>query len=78
MAERWYGRLLAVAVVLFAACGPAHALGHTDLVFHAVLVGLVLAALAVPLGLLALRRQPPPDPAPPDPAPADPAPGSAP
>lgn len=59
LADRWSGRLLVLSVAVFAACGPAHAFGHTDLVYHAVLVGLTAGALAVPLGLLALRGQPP-------------------
>lgn len=60
-ADRWWRRLLATAVAIFAACGPVHALGHTDLVFYAVLVGLALSTLAVPLGLVALRWQPAPE-----------------
>ncbi|MCA2213952.1 hypothetical protein [Jidongwangia harbinensis] len=58
LAERLWRRPLVVAAVIFAACGPAHALGHIDLVYHAVLIGLALSSLALPLGLLALRRPP--------------------
>jgi hypothetical protein len=58
LAERLWRPPLALAVAVFAACGPAHALGHTDLVFAAVLVALVLAGAAVPLGLVALRHRP--------------------
>ncbi|BEL07952.1 hypothetical protein Q0Z83_061430 [Actinoplanes sichuanensis] len=50
----WRPALLA-AVVLFALSGPAHAFGRTTVVFWMVLIGLALAAAAVPLGLLALR-----------------------
>ena len=60
LAERLWRAPLALAVALFAACGPAHSLGHTDLVYHAVLVGLALSATAVPLGLLGLRHRPDP------------------
>ena len=56
LAERLWRPPLALAVAVLAACGPAHALGHTDLVFVAVLVALVLAGAAVPLGLVALRH----------------------
>ena len=59
LAERLWRRPLALAVAIFAACGPAHALGYTDLVFAAVLVALVLGGSAVPLGLLGLRHRPP-------------------
>jgi len=55
LAERCWRPPLALAVAIFVACGPAHALGHTDLVYHAVLVALTLSAVAVPLGCLALR-----------------------
>jgi hypothetical protein len=58
LAERLWRGPSALAVAIFAACGPAHALGHTDLVFRAVLVALVLAGSSVPLGLLALRHRP--------------------
>ncbi|AEV85689.1 hypothetical protein ACWT_4667 [Actinoplanes sp. SE50] len=56
LADRLCRRALTVAAGLFAACGPAHALGLTDLVFWTVLVGLGLAAAAVPLGLFGLRH----------------------
>ncbi|MEV4706341.1 hypothetical protein [Actinoplanes sp. NPDC049316] len=56
IADRAWRPPLALAVAIFAACGPAHALGHVDLVYYAVLVALALSAVAVPLGLLALRR----------------------
>jgi cytochrome c oxidase assembly factor CtaG len=55
LAERCWRAPLGLAVVIFAACGPAHAFGHTDFVFFAVLVGLALAGIAVPLALLGLR-----------------------
>ncbi|MFI1991578.1 hypothetical protein [Actinoplanes sp. NPDC020271] len=57
LADRLSRRALAVAAGLFAACGPVHALGLTDLVFWTVLAGLGLAAGAVPLGLLGLRHR---------------------
>ncbi|WP_199512060.1 hypothetical protein [Nucisporomicrobium flavum] len=56
LADRGWRPPLALAVAIFAACGPAHALGHTDLVYYAVLVGLALSACAVPLGFLASRH----------------------
>ena len=62
LADRLWRVPLVLAAVIFAACGPAHALGRTDLVYYASLVGLALSAIAVPLGLLGLRRQPPSDP----------------
>ncbi|MFI1991639.1 hypothetical protein [Actinoplanes sp. NPDC020271] len=55
IADRLWRPLLGLAAVIFAACGPAHALGNTDLVFNAVLVGLALSAFAVPLGMIGLR-----------------------
>jgi arabinofuranan 3-O-arabinosyltransferase len=55
LAGRWWRPALAVAVVLFAVSGPAHAFGRTTVVFWLCLVGLALATAAVPLGLLALR-----------------------
>lgn len=58
VAERLWRPPLVLAAIVFAACGPAHALGHTDLVFWAVLVGLGLSAFAVPVGMLALRHEP--------------------
>lgn len=56
VAERAWRPPLALSVAIFAACGPAHALGHTELVYHAVLVGLALSACAVPVGFLASRH----------------------
>jgi hypothetical protein len=56
IADRLWRPPLALAVFIFAACGPVHAMGHTDVVFFAVLIGLALSALAVPLGLLGLKR----------------------
>ncbi len=56
LADRLWRVPLSIAVAVFAICGPAHALGHTDFVFYAVLVGLVLSAFAVPMGLLGLRH----------------------
>ncbi|SDT46715.1 hypothetical protein [Actinoplanes derwentensis] len=53
--DRLWRPVIGLAVVLFAACGPAHSFGYTDLVFYTVLAGLALTALAVPLGLLGLR-----------------------
>ncbi|GAA3338423.1 hypothetical protein GCM10020358_18430 [Amorphoplanes nipponensis] len=58
LAERLWRPPLALAVAIFVACGPAHAFGYPDLVFAAVLVALVLAGSAVPLGLVALRHRP--------------------
>ncbi|KUL27686.1 hypothetical protein [Actinoplanes awajinensis] len=57
LAGSLWRRALGLAVVLFAACGPAHAFGQTDLVFHTTLLGLALAGLAVPLGLAGLRHE---------------------
>ena len=68
LAERSWRPPLALAVAIFAACGPAHALGHIDLVYHAVLVGLGLSGAAVPLGMIALRGSGPGDD---DPGPAE-------
>ncbi len=56
IADRLWRPPLALAVFIFAACGPVHALGHTDVVYFAVLIGLALSALAVPLGLVGLKR----------------------
>lgn len=61
LADRLWRVLLVLAAVIFAACGPAHALGKADLVYFASLIGLALSAVAVPLGLLGLRRRPPSD-----------------
>jgi hypothetical protein len=57
LADSLWRRALLSAVACFAACGPAHALGHLDLVCHTSLIGLTLAGLAVPLGLLGLRHE---------------------
>ncbi|RZU54393.1 hypothetical protein EV385_6344 [Krasilnikovia cinnamomea] len=59
LADRCWRPPLALAVVLFVGCGPAHAFGYTDVVYFAVLIGLALSGCAVPLGLLALRHAPP-------------------
>jgi hypothetical protein len=59
---------LALASVLFILSGPAHALGRIDAVFYAALMGVTLAAVSVPLGLMALRV---PEPAPPTEKPDD-------
>ncbi|BFU44730.1 hypothetical protein [Krasilnikovia sp. MM14-A1004] len=59
VADRLWRLPLGLAVALFASCGPAHALGHTDFVYYAVLIGLVLSGLAVPLGLAGLRQRTP-------------------
>ncbi|MET8149499.1 hypothetical protein ACIBSW_38520 [Actinoplanes sp. NPDC049668] len=61
LADRLWRVPLVLAAVVFAACGPAHALGNTDLVYYGALVGLALSAFAVPLGLLGLRARPPSD-----------------
>jgi hypothetical protein len=58
LADRGWRPLLWLAVVLFAVCGPVHAFGYTDAVYHLVLVGLALSAVAVPLGMLGLRHEP--------------------
>ncbi|MEU4221291.1 hypothetical protein [Actinoplanes sp. NPDC026623] len=63
LADRLWRVPLALAAAIFVACGPAHALGQTELVYYGSLAGLALAAAAVPLGLLGLRGQPPSDPA---------------
>lgn len=55
LADRLWRPPLGLAAAIFAGCGPVHALGHPDLVFHAVLVGLALSAAAVPLGLFGMR-----------------------
>jgi hypothetical protein len=55
-AERLWRWPLAVAVAIFAVSGPLHALGWTDLVYYASLGGLTLGGLAIPLGLLGLRK----------------------
>lgn len=55
-ADRLWRWPLVVAVVIFAASGPLHAFGYTDLVYYASLGGLTLGGLALPLGLLGLRR----------------------
>lgn len=62
LAERWWRAPLALAAAIFALSGPAHALGRTDAVFYASLAGVTLGAVAVPLGLLALRYHGPEDP----------------
>lgn len=56
LAERSWRQPLALAVGMFAVCGPAHALGHTGLVYYLVLGALALSAVALPLGLLGLRH----------------------
>ncbi|GLY98704.1 hypothetical protein [Actinoplanes sp. NBRC 103695] len=56
-ADRLWRWPLAVAVVIFAVSGPLHAMGWTDLVYYASLGGLTLGGLAVPVGLLGLRRR---------------------
>jgi cytochrome c oxidase assembly factor CtaG len=56
LADRLWRVPLGLASAVFALCGPAHALGHTDFVFYAVLIGLALSAFAVPMGLLGLRH----------------------
>jgi hypothetical protein len=58
LADRGWRPLLSLAAALFAVCGPVHAFGYTDAVYHLVLVGLALSAVAVPLGLLGLRHEP--------------------
>jgi arabinofuranan 3-O-arabinosyltransferase len=54
-AGRLWRPALAVAVVLFALSGPVHAFGRTTVVFWMVLIGLALAAAAVPLAAVAFR-----------------------
>ena len=60
-APAWSDRLwqwpLVSAAAIFALSGPLHAFGHTDLVYYASLGGLTLGGLAVPVGLLGLRRR---------------------
>ncbi len=58
VADRLWRPPLGLAVLIFAACGPMHALGHTDAVYFAVLIGLALSATAVPLGLVGLKKEP--------------------
>ncbi|GGQ73673.1 hypothetical protein [Couchioplanes azureus] len=58
LADRLWRPPLGLAVAIFASCGPAHSLGHTDYVFNAVLVGLGLSGLALPLGVIGLRYGP--------------------
>ncbi|OJF10622.1 hypothetical protein BG844_31035 [Couchioplanes caeruleus subsp. caeruleus] len=55
LADRLWRPPLGVAVAIFASCGPTHSLGYTDYVFNAVLVGLGLSGLALPLGVIGLR-----------------------
>ncbi|GAB1640548.1 hypothetical protein [Krasilnikovia sp. MM14-A1259] len=57
LADRLWRPPLGLAVALFASCGPAHALGNPEYVYYAVLVGLALSGLAVPLGLVGLRHR---------------------
>jgi hypothetical protein len=58
LAERFWRFPLAIAVGIFALCGPAQALGRTDTVYYAVLVGLTLSATAVFLGRVSIRYRP--------------------
>lgn len=55
LAERVWRLPLLVAAVLLVACGPATSWGRLGLVQPAALAAVALTALAVPLGLLALR-----------------------
>ena len=58
LADRIWRLPLGLAAATFAICGPAHALGHTDFVYYAVLIGLALSGFALPFGLIGLRHQP--------------------
>jgi hypothetical protein len=55
LAERLWRWPLMLAATLFVACGPAQALGWVDAVFYASVIGVLLGAVAVPLGLLSLH-----------------------
>jgi len=52
-ADRWWRAPLVLAATVFAASGPAHALGRADAVFYASLGGVGLGGLGVVLGCLA-------------------------
>lgn len=54
MAWRWP---LVLAALLMVAAGPAQAAGQTQAVLYASLLAVALAAVAVPVGLLALLTQ---------------------
>ena len=58
LAERFWRFPLAIAVGIFGLCGPAQALGRTDTVYYAVLVGLGLSGIAVFLGMVSIRYRP--------------------
>ena len=50
LAERSWRLPLALAAGIFAVSGPAHALGHTDVVYYLVLGALALGAVALTAG----------------------------
>jgi hypothetical protein len=59
LAERLWRWPLLLAAGLLALCGPATSLGRTGVVLPCALAAVALTALAVPLGLFALRAPAP-------------------
>lgn len=59
LAERVWRWPLVLAAVLMVAAGPAQAAGRTSAVLYASLLAVGLAAIAVPVGLLALLTEEP-------------------
>jgi hypothetical protein len=57
LAERVWRWPLVLAAVLMVAAGPAQAAGQTSAVLYASLLAVALAAVAVPVGLLALLTE---------------------
>ncbi|MFI5495098.1 hypothetical protein [Actinoplanes sp. NPDC051859] len=72
LADRLWRLPIGTAAVIFASCGPAHSLGYTDYVFNAVLVGLGLSGIALPLGVIGLKNSAADEPAPVDQVPPHP------
>jgi len=57
LAERLWRWPLVLAAVLMVAAGPAQAAGQSQAVLYASLLAVALAAVAVPVGLLALLTE---------------------
>jgi len=57
LAEMLWRWPLVLAALLMVAAGPAQAAGQTSAVLYASLLAVALAAVAVPVGLLALLTQ---------------------
>ena len=57
LAEALWRWPLVLAALLMVAAGPAQAAGQTQAVLYAALLAVALAAVAVPVGLLALLTQ---------------------